>query len=423
MSEKLAQKPNNNKADLPAEGPLTVVTTHTEGAAPDEFDLVIERGEARSVNLENIEKGLTALWQAAGKPRPGETEQPVTRACVFNLVICVDGDDQLDEATETIAQITWSYPCRAIVLELKPEEPRSEIIAYISAHCQLPTATGKKVCCEQITVVGTGAAAEGMWSVVLPLLVPDLPVILWWPGDPDLHGSLFKHLLDTVDRVIMDSRVFAAPTRTFMQLAELSRQHQTDIAFSDLSWSRLTPWRNLLAAFFDAPEYLPYLYHVDRVEIHYEAPDDVTSPNFSEALLMIGWLATQLGWKPAFSLQRKGHNATLILNRDGVPLTVVLHGHNDRVDELGGITQVNLIASHSDDNSDDPRMASFTVSLSDDYEHAMTFIEEDENPLITRNLLFPRRDRTELLLEDLEVVSRDHIFEAALELAGQFSPK
>jgi len=255
------------------------------------------------------------------------------------------------------------------------------------------------------------------------LLVPDLPVILWWPGDPVLHGTLFEHLLATADRLIVDSRAFINPVFTFSRLAELSSSRYSEVAVSDLCWSRLNSWRNLIAQFFDQPQYLPYLNQVDRVEVHYEAPDDNRHPNFSEALLLIGWLARQLRWQPAFSLQRKGNNATLILNRQGVPLTVVLHGHNDRVDELGGITQVNLIASHPEANPDEPKLASFTVAVSDDYEHAMTFVEEDESPLASRNFLFPRLDRTELLREDLAMVGRDRVFEASLELAGQLNAR
>ncbi len=394
-----------------------------DASSPDEYDLVIERGEAKAIGLESIEKGLTALWQAAAKPRPGDTEQAVTRACVFNLVIGVDDDEMLAEVTETIAQITWSYPCRAIVLVRDTDAVGSEVNAYISAHCQLPTGAGKKVCCEQITVVGGDAAADSMWSVVLPLLVSDLPVILWWPGDPMLHGNLFERLLDTADRLVVDSRSFANPTTTFARMAELAQQDSTTLTLRDLCWARITPWRNLMAQFFDLPQYLPYLRQVEQLEIHYEAPADNTHPNFSEALLLVGWLANQLDWQPAFSLQRRGNNASLILNQGGAPLTVVLHGHNDRVDDLGGITQVKLIASRPGSAPHETIMASFTIALSDDYEHAITFIDEDDMSLVSRNSLFPRRDQTELLCEDLAIVRRDVFYEAALELAGHFSPK
>lgn len=389
----------------------------------DEFDLVIEQGEAKGIALEAIEKGLTALWQSAAKPRPGETEQPVMRACVFNLIISIRDEEQLPDVTETITKLTWSYPCRAIVLVCKPEEAETSTEAFISAHCQLPTGTGKKVCCEQITIIGKGEAANGLWSMVLPLIVPDLPVILWWPGDPCVEEALFERLLDTADRVIVDSRAFVKPGVTFAHLATLSRGEYSATAFADLSWSRLTAWRSLIAQFFDQTRYRIYLENIDAIEIQYEAPDDYKYPNFSEALLLVGWLSTLLGWQPAFNIQRKGANAKLILNQKGAPLTVNLFGHNDRVDDLGGITQVKLTASMPALDDEEGRSASFTVKLTEDYERASSTIEEEGMATVVRSALFPKRDRTELLCEDLTVVRRDAIYEAALELAGQFSQK
>ncbi len=397
-------------------------STPTQTGVVDEVVMVIERGEAQPVALGNIEKGLTALWQAAGKPRPGEAEPPVSRACVFNLVICVTGQENLPDVTETIAQITWGYPCRAIVLVRQPDDTTNQLSAAISAHCQLPTSTGKRVCCEQITIVGSGSAAEGLWSLVLPLLVPDLPVVLWWPSDPDLSSHQFARLLEVADSLMVDSRTFANPTQTFARMAEISHSEYTDTSFSDLCWARLTPWRALLAQFFDIPRYLPYLQQVDRVEIDYEAPNDDNNPNFSEALLMVGWLAKLLGWQPAFNLQRRGMDAQLILNQNGSPLTVLLHGHNHRTDELGGITQVRLVARQSlPDNTH--RNATFTVSLAEDYERATLTVEEDGSPASSRSAMIARRSRTDLLCENLSVMGRDLLYEEALELAGEFSQK
>lgn len=387
----------------------------------DEVDLVIEQGEAKEVSLNDIEKGLTILWQAAGKPRQGEEEPPVSRACVFNLVICVTNDDQLTTVTEVIASITYSYPCRAIVLVSKPEEPTAPLRASISAHCQLPTSTGKKVCCEQITVVGSGESAGGLWSMVLPLLVPDLPVTLWWPMEPPLDDPLFARLVKTADRLIFDSRTFEKPSQTFAKLAGFSEGINRDTAFSDLGWARLTPWRNTLAQFFDNPEMRPFLGNISRLRIEYEAPQDNENPNFSEALLLVGWLANQLGWQPAFNLQRKGANATLILNQSGAPLTIELNGHNERKDDLGGITLIEMEAFTKDGSNTVLSSATFTIELTTDYERASTKIVVDNNQPLTGSVLFPHRDTIALLTEDLSVVQRDKLFEEALALAGHFN--
>jgi glucose-6-phosphate dehydrogenase assembly protein OpcA len=397
-------------------------STLTETGMVDEVSLVIEQGEAKEVSLTNIEKGLTALWQAAGKPRTGEAEPPVNRACVFNLVICVNGDEELNAVTQIIASITYSYPSRSIVLVRKPDEPTAPISAYISAHCQLPTSTGKKVCCEQITVVGKGDSVNGLWSLVLPLLVPDLPVMLWWPHEPVLDGPLFTRLVPTADRLIIDSRTFDRPSQSFARLAQLAQGEYRSTAFSDLGWARLSPWRSTLAQFFDDPKLRPFLLHISRVEIDYEAPQDNAQPNFSEGLLLVGWLAKQLGWQPAFNLRKKGPNAILILNQGGLPLTVIFNGHNDRTDDTGGITRIQLEADTADEEgSEDAHTATFSIEQDNESERAITKIVVDNNQPMINNVLFPQRDTIDLLCEDLNMVRRDQLFEDALALAGHFS--
>lgn len=417
MSEKVVDSSKNGVS----KETLVNASTLTETGMVDEVALVIEQGEAKEVSLNNIEKGLTSLWQAAGKPRGGEAEPPVNRACVFNLVICVNGDEELDFATKVVASITYSYPSRSIVLVRKPDEPTAPITAFISAHCQLPTSTGKKVCCEQITVVGKGESVSGLWSLVLPLLVPDLPVMLWWPHEPTLDGPIFTRLVPTADRLIIDSRTFARPTQSFARLAQLSQGDYKDTAFSDLSWSRLTPWRNTLAQIFDDPKLRPFLGQISKVNIDYEAPKDNAQPNFSEALLLIGWLSSQIGWQPAFNLRKKGPNATLILNQAGAPLTVTFNGHNDRADDTGGISRIHLEADTTDDEDGGGHLAMFSIELDNETGRATTNVTIDNNTPIVSSVLFPKLDTTDLLIEDLNVVRRDKIFEEALALAGHFS--
>ncbi len=172
------------------------------------------------------------------------------RACVLNLVIFTDSEKGLEQATQIVARLTWSYPCRAIVLVAYPDRPPESLKALISAHCQLPDPKGNKACCEQITVEGSAQATEELASMVLPLLVPDLPVVMWWPGDPPLEGPLFERIMHTSDRLIVDSRRFQNPGSSFKRLAQLSEMSYKNVAFNDLNWSRLTPWRRIIAQSF-----------------------------------------------------------------------------------------------------------------------------------------------------------------------------
>ncbi|MEI6043845.1 MAG: glucose-6-phosphate dehydrogenase assembly protein OpcA [Chloroflexota bacterium] len=380
------------------------------------YEDVIIRGEAKEIELANIEKSITTLWQVATKDE-SEDLAPVMRACVFNLVIFTESDEGLEQATDTIAKLTWSYPCRAIVLIARPNLPEDSMNAWISAQCQLPDPNGMKVCCEQVTVEGSNLAMERLGSMVLPLLVPDLPVILWWPGDPTLQGPLFERLMDTSDRLIVDSRRFLDPVCSFKRLAALSEMRYRGVAFSDLNWARLTPWRRLIAQFFDPPNMMPYLSHFEDIVIDYEAPGKESEPNFSQALLLVGWLGHQLGWKEAFSLQKHKYNASLIVNAGGKPLNIKFIGHNDCCEESGGITAIKITATILPEN----RAATFSIKLKQNYEQVEISTEESSKPPRSRALGFVRRDEVALLSEDLAVVKHDRMYEAALALAGKLT--
>ncbi len=377
-----------------------------DAVTDDEVESVIIRGEAEAVKLDSIEKGLTNLWQAAAKPRNGESEPPVMRACVLNLVIFADSGTRLAPVTDVITKLTWSYPCRAIVLVSEPQNPTNDMQASISTHCQQPSPNAKKVCCEQITIRGLGQGSERLPSMVLPSLVPDLPVVLWWPGDPTMDGQTFERLLEDTDRFISDSSHFADPIRSLNQLANLI-EARPRLAISDFNWARLTPWRGLVAQFFDEPQMLPYLSNVDSIEVEYVVAAANEQPNLAMSLLLTSWLADKLGWQPAFGLKWRGKTASLILNQNGQPLTITFKGHTEPHNDPGCITSVRLTTSLND------KEAIFAVSLAADSGLAYTMIEENNEPS-TRQVMLPKRDDAELLTEELRESNRDATYEACL---------
>src|SRR5205814_442070 len=109
-------------------------------------------------------------------------------------------------------------------------------------------------------------------SAVLPLLVSDLPVYLWWRAVPPLADKVFTRLVEMANRVIIDSAIFADPHGDLVSLAVLLRDRPKWTAISDLNWSRLTTWRQLIAGFYDVAEYRPALNVVNRLVIEYASP-------------------------------------------------------------------------------------------------------------------------------------------------------
>lgn len=87
-----------------------------------------------------------------------------------------------------------------------------------------------------------GNRAEAPASIVLPLLLPDLPVFLRWRGRPDFASPALQQLIDVVDRLV-DSSEWPDLPGAYADLAELFDR----FAISDIAWRRMLPWRESLA--------------------------------------------------------------------------------------------------------------------------------------------------------------------------------
>src|SRR5205823_3808166 len=93
-----------------------------------------------------------------------------------------DREEHARRAARSIADLALRHPSRAIVV-LADRGARDGTQKRIEMHCRLPIADGARlVCYEQILVRARGDADDRLASAVIPLLVPDLPVFLWWTG-------------------------------------------------------------------------------------------------------------------------------------------------------------------------------------------------------------------------------------------------
>jgi len=256
-------------------------------------------GVETAVDVPAIERQLRELWQLAAESEKDPSRRQITRACLFNLVVYCETDDQRDHAAEVISTLTSRHPCRAIVLLAKADDAQSELGASITAHCHLAGTERKQVCCEQISIHASGESVANLGAAVLPLLESDLPTVLWWNGVFMDCSELFRRLGAVCDRVLFDSSTWRRPEAHLNALAKaVSESPQKN--FADLSWTRLGLWRRLTAESFDEPHCLESLPQVRRVEvIHGRAPGAKL-----RALLFASWVASQMGWPPADAARR-----------------------------------------------------------------------------------------------------------------------
>jgi glucose-6-phosphate dehydrogenase assembly protein OpcA len=367
-------------------------------------------GERTHIDVRAIERELTALWKQAAEEQNGGV-QAVTRTCVLNLLVATPGGRELEDATETIARLTAYHPNRAIVIsandtaDVGAEGRAAPLLdAWVQAHCQLPGPGRPQVCCEQITIEARGTAIAQVPGTVLPLLVPDLPVIFWWPRGAPFDIPLFTRLCDLADRIIVDSATSDAPEAALPRLGALIG---TRSAISDMVWARLTSWRELIAQFFDAPAMLPHLATIERVVVEYEARPGATEDR-TQAFLLIGWLGSRLGWQPAGPAQRVGDTTQLALARtDGVAVQVELRPvapHDDLLDRLASFTL------------ECPR-GRFVVNRTHTPDAAETHVEVAGMQPLHHVVRLQRLDEAGLLAEELRLLGHDRGFEGALRLA------
>jgi glucose-6-phosphate dehydrogenase assembly protein OpcA len=238
------------------------------------------------VDVTAIEKSLSELWRGEKK----EGDHAVTRAALWNVIAHTSNSDHHALASETLCRAAAAVPQRTIVVRANPAaEP--DLASWISANCHR-VGDGQQVCSEEISIVAGGEYINRVPPVVNALLIPDMPVAVWWLGDlPNEHEEYVESLLEPADRLIIDSVHFDSPA----DLALVSRvAAQTTTAPADLNWVRLEEWRTAAASVFDPPPMRGRLRGIKRVRVLACAQSDYFG-ECVESLLFASWLTAQAG--------------------------------------------------------------------------------------------------------------------------------
>jgi glucose-6-phosphate dehydrogenase assembly protein OpcA len=158
---------------------------------------------------------------------------------VATLIIVADEGDAYD-ALRASQEMSKEHPCRILVAIPRPG--RSE--ARLDAEVRFLGDSGPG---ETVVLRLHGDLADHAESVLLPLLLPDAPVVVWWPGEsPDVPAE------DPVGR-LAQRRITDAAASEDPAAALLARAASYQPGDTDLAWSRITSWRTLLAASLDQP--------------------------------------------------------------------------------------------------------------------------------------------------------------------------
>ena len=236
---------------------------------------------------------------------------------VLTLVIVTDDSSQVEESIQAANEASREHPCRILIVARGLKRAATRLDAQIRVG-------GDAGASEVLVLRLYGPLADHGDSVVIPLLLPDCPVVAWWPGVAPAVPSQ-----DPIGTLAQRRITDAAAERYPIKALETRRTSYTD-GDTDLAWTRLTPWRALLAAALD----LPPFEDVEAVTVTGGADNPSTD-------LLAGWLRSRLqvpvqrrvsgpgGGVSSAVLQRRG--GPVELNRpDGKVGTLCQPGQPDR---------------------------------------------------------------------------------------------
>jgi glucose-6-phosphate dehydrogenase assembly protein OpcA len=268
------------------------------------------------------------------------------------------------------------------------------------------------VCGEQVTIEASGAAVETAASALEHLVVPDVPVFLWWKDIPHGEDKLFNRLVELSDRVVIDSVVFDHPHEDMQHLARIIGTHRQYLLASDLNWGRLTSWRNLVASFWDVADYRTHLDAIDDVLIEYDPPDAAPDEIAAQALLLIGWMAAELKWQPAGEFAREGKSARWVLQAgEGRKINVEFRAAVDRKGCDGLIATLTLKTAATN--------AEFFVGVNESWTKLETSAKIGDARSVGRVVTYEAKSEGERLSRELSMLSRDEVYERAVASAAR----
>ena len=201
----------------------------------------------------------------------------------------------------------------------KPQTNETRVRAWVNAHCQVSKSGQKQRCSEQIAIQLEGdARTSGLVpNLVFSNLDSDLPLYFWRQGH--FSNSPSEQLMAWVDCLIYDSADWPSPRAQFVIVKKLAKAADLENGLADLNWTRLRGLRAAVAQFFDAPDALKALSDMESVElVHSDNPGSRT-----RALLFVGWLASQLGWRRTGQIGADG--ARSLQTGSGRDMTIKLH--------------------------------------------------------------------------------------------------
>ena len=271
---------------------------------------------AQDTNPDAIEAALRELLRERHA-----ANEALAPARVLNLVVVVDREWK-GEIANRLERVGRYHASRTVLCAV--EERRRTLDAVATVSYQEPQGSAIGVMHESVEIDMGPAHLSGLRTIVDPVLVGEIPTVMWSPHG---HGEAVQSLLPLIDVMLIDSDDIDDPAEAFARAEHLRRK--TYIV--DLAWLRTTPWRERLAATFDLPERLEALRAMHELEVRHR------ETSMASALLLAGWMSSRLAWESSHLRLWDGRVAGQARNGTG-DVTVSLRTAEQEAPGLAGVT-------------------------------------------------------------------------------------
>jgi len=394
------------------------------------------RWSARAHSIAEIEVELARIWsgQDLSTSVDGKAGRHVAaRTSVMNLIVVARRPEIAERTAATMQALTGRHPSRTIVIQSADPDGPSWLDARVEAHCVVPREDAPETCAETIHITCGGEAGRHLSAISTPLVVHDLPVAVWWPGEPLLTRQPARELLEGADRLIVDGSTWSGDGLTRLrEMAEL--MDTTTLAVSDFALERQARWREAIASIFDERDFLPYERYLRRVAVTYSTHDETGTPgstNLVKPIYHVGWLASRLrlsvskplapmptasakaggsrGASPSSPRTAMGRGFGATLSEGRAEVAVVIRPVASPMPP-GTTLRVELLAER--------RGSELRADVTAEAEMVNVHVWQDGVEALERHFRAPRRTEVELLADAIESNGGDPVGSGALHSAA-----
>ncbi|MFN8471952.1 MAG: glucose-6-phosphate dehydrogenase assembly protein OpcA [Anaerolineae bacterium] len=354
----------------------------------------------RNIDIAKVDTELAALRGQMSSQANGASPSPA----VLNLLV-MECDHEPD-LTDILGEALAVHPGRVIIL--RPQgangvQARVSALLHPAGPAMAPTYA------ECLTLTAGADSVHLLPEFALPHLISSVPTVVWWIGRTPLNDPLFPRLAAIADRVLIDSMTFPEPVVDLERLARLVAEGGRWTGVGDFTWGRLTPWRQWTARLFDMSDTRPALPRLDRVELVYGAGGTPV-----QALLYMGWLMNRLKWEPTALFGDLGA-WTARFRHGSRHIEVDIRPSDSCADVKGELAHVRLSVTRG-------ATAYVDIAWCDDRTLIRTEYSVGDARPVEHVSRMHYATPGHLLAEELRLIPRDSLYQAALRDAARALP-